>query len=41
LKAIDRIHRQIGLQLRITEHQEFEERLQVLESALEQRSKSR
>lgn len=41
LKAIDRIHRQIGLQLRITENQEFEERLEMLESALEQRSKSR
>ena len=41
LKAIDRIYRQIGLQLRITEFQEFSERLEVLESALEQRDKSR
>ena len=41
LKAIDRIHRQIALQLKITEQQELEERLEVLEGALEQRGKSR
>jgi excinuclease UvrABC nuclease subunit len=42
LKAIDRIYRQIGLQLKITEHQEFEERLAALEaSALSQRSERR
>ena len=41
LKAIDRIHRQIGLQLRITEFQEFEGRLEALEEALDQRSERR
>jgi hypothetical protein len=44
LKAVDCIHRQIALQLKITEQQELEERLEVLEvleGALEQRGKSR
>lgn len=35
LKAIDRIYRQIGLQLTITEHEELEARIEALEQVQE------